>query len=115
MRNTPSCALKDWRCHQIDQVWDEKTYRIRALLNDSPLVLVIAVHHEDEVRTRENIEVMGDQDPRLVGEWTVQDTLVKEMMSDMSINGRKGIVEEDNLALVVVGRSCKTDALSLTT
>ena len=84
------------------------------MLNDLATVLRVPIENEHDIRLRQHVELMSDQNPRLSGQRAPEDAILQKMVTDVCIDGRKWIIKEDNLAGFIVCRSRQTNALSLT-
>jgi phage I-like protein len=58
--------------------------------------------------------MMGDEYPGSMGEWTIQDTVVKQVMADVGVDRAERIIEQDHITLIVCSPG-DADSLSLAT
>jgi hypothetical protein len=61
------------------------------------------------------VEMMSDENSSLLGQWSIQNQIVKKVVAYMSIDSGQGIVKKNNFGRLVVSGTSKTQALSLTT
>ncbi len=57
------------------------------MLDDPTLIVAYAIHDKDQIRSRQDIKVMGDQHSRLFRQWAAQNTVVQKMLAHMCIHG----------------------------
>ena len=83
-----SCAISS----QFQQQEFTETCSVAALLDDSA-DLPVAVHHQDDIGTRQNIEMMRDKYAGSRRHGTRQDAVREQVMADMGVHCTQGIVE----------------------
>jgi hypothetical protein len=99
----------------VGELGPEHTAHIIAShLNHACTVVGSLVEDQDQVGERQNIEMMRDQDPGLLGKRTVKDAAVEDVVTNVSVDGGKWIVEEHNVALPIIRSSSQANSLSLT-
>ena len=86
----------------------------RSLLGNIAFILLIPVHHQNEVCLRQKIQLMGDQNPGAGGQGATQQAIFNNMAAHMCINCTERVIQQNNLG-VLVCCSGNADALFLTT